>query len=278
MGRDVHVVLKGRGGAMRLENGEVRVVRGRLTWRIPLRALGAVESDGATSVRLRISGDTSGDGFQVSSGNSNAVGAFTEALRRAMRGHTPVSDGVALVSTEPTPRTPLALSTRAAKWTVGVGGYLLLLIVLFTVVDAPDQLGWLTATALLLPGGAALLVLAWKFFLRDPWILRRRGVTVPGEIVDYRTTPKQQAMHPVLRFTTAGGVTVTQESTVTVLMRRGNSVVDVTYDPQNPSRVRGGRAVAHMTAGLFVAVLGSIATFLPLTGFVLSVLDGFLNG
>ncbi|MGW0598951.1 DUF3592 domain-containing protein [Streptomyces sp. NPDC002776] len=278
MGRDVSVVLKGRGGVMRLESGEVRVVRGRVTWRIPLRALGSVESDGATSVRLRISGDTSGDGFQVSSGNSNAVGAFTEALRRAMAGHPPVLDGAALVSTEPTPRTPPALSSRASRWTVGVGGYLLLLVVLFAVVEAPDQVGWLTATAFLLPGGAGLLVLAWRFFLRDPWILRRRGVTVPGEIVDYRTSPKQQAMNPVLRFTTAGGVTVTQESTVTVLMRRRSPAVDVTYDPQNPSRVRGGRAPAHMSAGLFVAVLGSLATFVPLTGFVIAVLDSLLHG
>ncbi|MGW0916706.1 hypothetical protein ACWD1Z_34050 [Streptomyces sp. NPDC002784] len=158
MGRDVSVVLKGRGGVMRLESEEVRVVRGRVTSRIPLRALGAVERHGATSVRLRISGDTSGDGFRVSGGNSNAVGAFTEVPRRA-----------------------------------------------------------------------------------------------------------------------AGGSS-TQESTVTVLMRRRSPAVDVIYDPQKPSRVRGGRALAHVGAGVFVAVLGSLAAFAPLTGFVVAVLDSLPHG
>ncbi|MEV0522380.1 DUF3592 domain-containing protein [Streptomyces sp. NPDC050439] len=278
MGRDMRVVLKGRGGAMRLESGEVRVVRGRTTWRIPLRAVGAVESDGATSVWLRISGDTSGDGFRVSSGNRNAVGAFAEGLRQAMQGITPVADGTALVTTGPTPRTPLSLSTRAARVTMGVCGYLLLLVLLFTVVQAPDQVKWLAPTAFLLPGGAGLLALAWKVFLRDPWILRRRGVTVPGEIIDYRTSTKQQAMNPVLRFTTTGGVTVTHESSVTVLMRRRDPAVDVTYDPDDPSRARGGRALAHMLAGLVLGALGTAAALVPLTGFLITVLGDLLQG
>ncbi|MGW7069785.1 hypothetical protein ACWGII_00350 [Streptomyces sp. NPDC054855] len=274
----MRIVLKGRGGAMRLESGEVRVVRGRATWRIPLRAVGSVESDGMTSVRLRISGDTSGDGFQVSSGNRNAVGAFTEGLRQAMEGVTPAADGTALVTSGPTPRTPLSLTTRAARVSTGVGGYLLLLVLLFTVVRTPEQVTWLTLAAFLLPGGAGLLVLAWKFFLRDPWILRRRGVTVPGEIVRYRTLPRQQAMNPVLRFTTAGGVTVTQESSVTVLMRRRDPAVDVTYDPDDPSRVRGGRALSHMGAGLLLGALGAAMALGPLTGFLMSVLGDLLHG
>ncbi|MFI6088242.1 hypothetical protein [Streptomyces sp. NPDC051218] len=63
---------------------------------------------------------------------------------------------------------------------VGVCGYLLLLVVLFTVVETTEQATWLRVAAFLSPGGAGLLLLAWRFFLRDPWILRRRGVTVPG--------------------------------------------------------------------------------------------------
>lgn len=278
MGRNMGIVLKGRGGVMRLEGGEVRVVRGRTTWRIPLRAVGAVESDDLTSVRLRISGDTSGDGFRVSSGNRNAVSAFALGLRQALEGITPVEDGAALVTTGLTPRAPFAPTPRAARVGIGAGGYLLLLILLFTVVDAPDQLRWLTATAFLLPGGAGLLVVAWKFFLRDPWILRRRGVTVPGEIVRYRTSSKQQAMNPVLRFTTAGGVTVTHESSVTVLMRSRNLEVDVTYDPQEPSRARGGRAPAHLGVGLILTAVGATAAFVPLIGFVTVVLGGLARG
>ncbi|MFH8492107.1 DUF3592 domain-containing protein [Streptomyces longisporoflavus] len=263
---------------MRLESGEVRVVRGRATWRIPLRAVGAVESDGRTSVRLRISGDTAGDGFQVSSGNSNAVGAFAEGLRQAMEGVTPVADGTALVTTGPTPRTPPALGNRAARVSVGVCAYVLLLLVLFAVVEEPDQVSWLGATAFLLPFGAGLLAVAWRFFLRDPWILRRRGVTVPGEIVDYRTSTKQQAMNPVLRFTTADGTSVTHESSVTVLMRSRNRSVDVTYDPQDPGRARGGRALAHMSAGLLLGVAAAALVFVPLVGFVARVLGDLLNG
>lgn len=274
MGRDMKIVLKGRGGAMRLESGEIRVVRGRATWRIPLRAVGAVESDGVTSVRLLISGDTTGEGFRVSSGNSNAVGAFTDGLRQAMDGVTAVADGAALVTSGPTPRTPLSLTTRASRVSVGVCGYLLLLVVLFNVVETPEQATWLPVAAFLSPGGAGLLLLAWRFFLRDPWILRRRGVTVPGEILTYRTSSKQQAMNPVLRFTTAKGVTVTHDSSVTVLMRRKDPVVDVTYDPQDPSRVRGGRAPAHMAAGLILAALGATTAFVPLIGCVTAALDG----
>ncbi|MFI7320291.1 DUF3592 domain-containing protein [Streptomyces venezuelae] len=272
MGRDLRIVLKGRGGAMRLESGEVRVVRGRVTWRIPLRAIGVVESDGRTSVRLRISGDTTGDGFYVTSGNSNAVGAFTEGLRRAMEGVTPVADRAALVDTGATPRAPLALNTRAVRVSVGVCGYLLVLFLLSAVVEDPEQGSWLGATVFLLPFGTGLLWLAWRFFLRDPWILRRRGVTVPGEIVDYRTSAKQQAMNPVLRFTTADGATVTQVSSVTVLMRSRNRAVDVTYDPHHPDRARGGRAFAHMTMGFVLALFGAGLGLVPFIGFLAAVL------
>ncbi|MEV8319560.1 DUF3592 domain-containing protein [Streptomyces sp. NPDC059900] len=237
-----------------------------------------MESDGRGFVRLRISGDTSGDGFRVSSGNSNAVGAFTDGLRQAMEGVAPVADGAALVTTGPTPRTPLALNTRAARVTMGVVGYLLLIVLLSTVVEDPDQVSWLGATVFLLPFGVGLLLVAWRFFVRDPWILRRRGVTVPGEIVDYRTSTKQQAMYPVLRFTTAEGATVTHDSSVTVLMRLRNPSVDVTYDPQDPGRVRGGRAFAHMTMALFLVVSGAALALVPLLGFVAAVLGDLLNG
>ncbi|MET9592069.1 hypothetical protein ABZY45_14075 [Streptomyces sp. NPDC006516] len=123
MGRDAQIVLKGRGGAMRLGHGEVRVVRGRTTWVIPLRAVGAVESDGRTAVRLRSIGDAPGGAFEVRSRNRHAVTAFAEGLRGAMEGVTPVTDGAALVTVTSTPRTPLAKTSRAARVSMGVAGY-----------------------------------------------------------------------------------------------------------------------------------------------------------
>ncbi|MYY07933.1 hypothetical protein GT204_03215 [Streptomyces sp. SID4919] len=49
----VGIVLKGRGGTFRLEDGAVGIVRGRTSWQVPFGANEAVEDDDGTSVRLR---------------------------------------------------------------------------------------------------------------------------------------------------------------------------------------------------------------------------------
>jgi hypothetical protein len=91
---------------------------------------------------------------------------------------------------------------------------------------------------------------------------------VPGQVVRYITSTRQQAMYPVYRFTTVTGRTLTQESSVTVLKRLSNPGVDVTYDPQDPTRVRGARAFGHLAAGLFAAAFGAGAALVALTGVV----------
>ncbi|CAL9548844.1 hypothetical protein SUDANB105_04377 [Streptomyces sp. enrichment culture] len=258
MGWERQVVLKGRGGTFRLEGGTVRVVRGRGVVEIPLRAVEAVEQgEDERSVGLRISGGGPGAAFTVRSGNTSAVRAFTEALERALAGVTPVADGQALITARTRPVEPPRLSTRASRVTALVAGWLTVIVVAAVTAREPAQRALVLTAAFTAPLGSGLLAVAWRFFLRDPWILRRRGVTVPGEIVDYITSRKQQAKYPVYRFTTVTGVTRTQESSVSVLTRRANPRVDVTYDPQDPARVRGGRAIAHLGAGLFLGVLGT---------------------
>ncbi|MER5770123.1 hypothetical protein [Streptomyces sp. NPDC001985] len=63
----------------------------------------------------------------------------------------------------------------------------------------------------------------------------------------------------------------TQESSVSMLMRRRDARVDVTCDPEEPTRVRGGRAVGHLAAGVVLGLLGlggvlpSVAVFVSVT-------------
>jgi hypothetical protein len=266
---ETQVVLKGRGGTFRLEGRKLRVVRGRTVWEIPLRAVEAVErGDDWRYAALRISGAGPAPAFTVRSRNTAAVQAFTEALGRALTGVTPVADGQALITTGTRPLELPGLSTRASRITVLVLGWLLLIVLAAGGVESDSEAGLVVAAAPTGPTGCVLLAVAWRFFLRDPWILRRRGVTVPGQVVRYITSTRQQAMYPVYRFTTVTGRTLTQESSVTVLKRLSNPGVDVTYDPQDPTRVRGARAFGHLAAGLFVAAFGAGAALVALTGVV----------
>ncbi|MFE3068522.1 DUF3592 domain-containing protein [Streptomyces sp. NPDC059247] len=252
------IVLKGRGGAFRLEEGAVRIVRGRTSWQVPLGAVDAVEhGDGWVGLRV-VDGDAVDD-FRVS-GNATAVRAFREELDRARAEAGPAPSGAApAVSVTVRPRT-LRLPRPWAWGLSGACGYALYLVLLFTT-HTPEQMALVVPAVITGPFGVGITVLV-VICARDPWILWRRGITVPGEVVRYSSQKKQMAMNPDYRFTTVEGVTLTQRSDSMVLTRWSDPHVDVVYDPQDPTRVRGGRGVAHLVLTAFLALMGA-ALFTP---------------
>ncbi|MER8233214.1 DUF3592 domain-containing protein [Streptomyces sp. NPDC094049] len=261
MGRNTEMVLKGRGGAFRLEDGRVRVVRGRTTWDVPLAAIAGVDHGDGPSVRLRISGAEPAREFSVSSGNRAAVSAFTRELERVTAGVVPVSDGGALVTASVRPRT----LPRPSRRTVVILGCLALVALLLTVAESAGHRALVVVGSLLTAMGGGMLALTWILLARDRLVLRRRGITVPGEIVRYRTTVKDQTQTPVYRFTTLEGVERTQESSVFLYWRRSDPRVDVVYDPQDPTVVRGGPAAGHLIIGVLMGTLGAALTLGGLT-------------
>ncbi|MFI1015988.1 DUF3592 domain-containing protein [Streptomyces sp. NPDC020965] len=242
---------------------------------MPLEAIAHVESADGRSVRIRISG---GDGqlFRVR-GRPEAARAFTGVLERALAGVRHVPEGAARVTMVVRPWTVPIPSPRTRR-VMALTGLFLVLPAVGLMTGSPGQRAGVVLSTLASPAGAALLALSWKFFLRDPWILWRRGVIVPGTVVDYRTSTKQQAMYPVYRFTLVNGDIRRESSSVSVLMRHRDPRVDVVYDPHDPSRVRGGRAVAHMTAGLALGVLGGLILVPSLVALVNIALGGLLPG
>lgn len=73
------IAPKGRGGAFRLEDGAVGIVRGRMSRQVPWEATEAVEDDGASA--RRVTGEDTADGFRVR-GGASAVRASRAGLER----------------------------------------------------------------------------------------------------------------------------------------------------------------------------------------------------
>ncbi|MFD4832248.1 hypothetical protein ACFWPV_20690 [Streptomyces uncialis] len=221
---------------------------------MPFGAIEAVEDDDGTSVRLRVTGEDTSDGFRVS-GNTSAVRAFRAELERAMADTGPApTGGTPTVSVTVRPRT---FPRPAPPWSwlmYGIGCYLVHLLLLI-IVNSPEQRGFVIRAAIMGPLGVGVLAYA-LFCAREPWLLGRRGITVPGEVVGY-SQGNQMAMNPGYRFTTVEGVTLTQRSNSMVLARWRDPHIDVVYDPRDPTRVRGGRGVAHLVLTLLIGLIAA---------------------
>ncbi|MGW0519905.1 hypothetical protein [Crossiella sp. NPDC003009] len=268
MANDAVVVLKGRGGVFRLEKSEVEVFRGGLSRRVPLAALTGHHTSGRSVVLT-----TAAESYEVVGGNDAAVAAFTTALDRAMRKveHDPAATTTAATRQ----RRPMPL---AAKVALGAATATLLLIWWAGLAN-----GLVIAAGLAVLIGLAVLAVklllgVWRLLLRDLWTLRRRGVTVQGEIVDYRESRSDQTKYPVLRFVTATGRSMKVESTPFVFQRRPLGPADITYDPRNPKVAKGQPAIGQLLAGLLCAACCLALLAAPVTAFGYLVYVGFLAG
>ncbi|MCK2237571.1 MULTISPECIES: DUF3592 domain-containing protein [unclassified Crossiella] len=264
MASNAIVVLKGRGGTFRLGKSEIEVFRGGLSRRVPLAALTGHQRSGRSVVLT-----TATETYEVQGGNDASVTAFTDALERAMR--RVEHDPAATTTSTTQPRKPLAL---AAKVALGAGVAVLLLVWWAGPVN-----GLIIAAGFGVLCGLATAALfglrgVWRWLLRDLWVLRRRGVTVAGEITGYRHSSSDQTKYAKLRFVTATGRSMEVESAAFVFLRRRPGPADITYDPENPKLATGQPAIGHLLAGLFsgVVCLGLLAA--AMTGIVLMMLTG----
>ncbi|MFF3277421.1 DUF3592 domain-containing protein [Streptomyces chrestomyceticus] len=274
------VVLRGRGVVFRLEGYAVRVVRGRVTWTVPLAAIDCVEYAGGR-VRLQLSGGAAQEGtFALSTRNGTAAEAFVRHLRAALARAAPSSQQTPTqVVGEVAGRRLLRLPRLSAGAKIGLG---IVPYLAFSGVAAQraDELGWGTFVTVIIvycPAGWLMLHLGWTEVVRDALVLRRRGITVSGRIREYaphRNSETDTEWRPVYTFRTVEGerLVVTQP---TGHSRRGaTGPVDVTYDPLLPTRVRNGHDRRLMLRGIVLASLGVLSVVLMLIplGFFVSAL------
>ncbi|MFE7117296.1 DUF3592 domain-containing protein [Streptomyces sp. NPDC057654] len=288
MGRIPEVVLRGRGVVFRLETYTVRVMRGRVTWTVPLAAIEHVEHAGG-HVLLKLSRDAAvstedNNAFTLTTRNTTAADAFVRQLRTALRRRSASAQGPTQVVREVTGRRLPRLPPISAGGMIalGVGPY----IAFFYVAGekgAEVGIGGLMMAIMMFycPFGWLMLYIGWTKVMRDALILRRRGITVPGRIRDYawhRISKDQSEWRPVYEFRTLEGrhLVVTQPVGRTHKGEKGP--VDVTYDPLSPTRVRNLRDKRLTISGIaqtFFGMLGVVLMVIPLWLFISALLTGW---
>ncbi len=238
-------MFEGRGGSLRLDDGTVRVSRGRATAIASLRAVHRVdveEGRGWAHVRLHLTDEDGGGAvsttpYTVSSRNSAAAHAFRRVVTAAVENARRDPEARVEVRRVEAP----GWSPRKRRWVTA--GVLYMCLVIGGCSKADAETG---AALLLLHLGLAFLGLAW-YLLRPLVVLRRRGVTVRADVVRYHHL--SNTVRPRYRYTTVEGVTVTADSAVQLFSTHAGDRVDVTYDPNRPefvaprSELRGRRHV-----------------------------------
>ncbi|MFH8985648.1 DUF3592 domain-containing protein [Streptomyces varsoviensis] len=290
MGRVPEVVLRGRGVVFRLEAYAVRVMRGRITWTVPLGAIDRVGYAGGR-VLLELSADAdanaNADGsdsgaFTLVTRNATAADAFVRQLRTALTRLPASGRGPARVVREVARRRVPRLPRISAggKIALGIVPYL----AFFKVAGdkgAEEGIGVLVAVIMLYgPVGWLMLYIGWTEVVRDTLVLRRRGITVPGHIRDYeghRISEDRGEWRPVYEFRTLEGqhLVVTQPAGHEHQGEKGP--VDVTYDPLSPTRVRSFRDKRLTVRGIaltFFGVLSVVLMVIPLWLFFAALLTG----
>ncbi|MFH8411035.1 DUF3592 domain-containing protein [Streptomyces sp. NPDC018019] len=268
MGRIPEVVLRGRGVVFRLEAYVMRVVRGRTTWTVPLTAIDRVAYTQGR-VLLELSGDAVQDGaFTLITRNATAADAFVQQVRTALTRLPATGQGPTHVVREDAGRRwRLPSLSAGAKIALGIVPYLAFSAIAVeegAKAGLGDLVGFTMAYG---PAGWLMLYFGWTEVVRDALILRRRGITVPGRIRDYewrRIGEDSGEWHPVYEFRTLEGQRLVVTQTAGHAHKGGRSLVDVTYDPLSPTRVRGLRDKGLTIRGTVLTFFGVLSVLLML--------------
>lgn len=280
-------MLAAGGTTARFNGARLRIVRGRTTWTVPVRAVRSAALTPAGAVRITISGAPDqaaqhglGQAVELRAPNASAAAAFLEKMTAALARTRPAADGHALVRVETRPRRRLELGPRGqavVRIARVVPPYALLLVLLGLL--SPLDGG--TAAASLIVGGVAGLiggVPLWRVVrrVRSLWLLRRRGIGVVGEVTGYVHIWDKGAhvwVFSRMTFTTLDGQLMRDIPSVVTVWGFSDQAysgqVELSYDPEHPTRASRPPTVGF---ALRTLLLASAAT-LPATVFVLSVLE-----
>ncbi|MFE0178291.1 DUF3592 domain-containing protein [Streptomyces sp. NPDC059002] len=282
MGRIPDVVLRGRGVVFRLTANAVLVVRGRVTWTVPLAAIGRVACAGGR-VRLELSGGGEDDAVALTTRNVTAADAFTQRLRSALGRVSTVDHGPSLVTVQTAERRRPRLPGRPLLWLIGPA--VVAYFAFFEVAlerGAEAGIGGLVGFIMLYgPVGWLMFAVGWKEVVRDALILWRRGITVSGRIRDYKShggsASSDTEWRPIYEFRTLEGEHLVVTQPVGYAHKGRTGPVDVTYDPLSPTRVRSARdrrLAARGTVLTFFGVLSFALLLIPLWLVVAGLLPG----
>ncbi|GAA2223845.1 hypothetical protein GCM10010232_05600 [Streptomyces amakusaensis] len=259
-------VLARGGTTARFDGEHLTVARERSTWTVPVRALDSADLSADGTIRLTISGPadaaTHGLGplITLRGPNRSAVEAFFGRLGPAVARTPSAPDGHALIDHHVRRQAARARPGPARRKGLTVTGLLLLHHLLLTVIGllALGDLGpaVLAVIALGTPGlgGTVILWRAGRRF-RSLWLLRRRGIGVVGKCTGHVFMSKDPHLwvFSTMDFTTADGRRMTHVPSVVSIRRLSNNPlgqVELSYDPEHPSR-----ASRPLTAGFIVRTL-----------------------
>ncbi|GAB3209161.1 hypothetical protein GCM10027294_22440 [Marinactinospora endophytica] len=270
MADEPEIVVSGRGFTARFDGERLRLVRGRNTWTVPVRAMRLVTVDADTTVRIGLSGDgraaRHGLGAEIvlSCRSANAAAAFAGSLQRALRARGTVADGHAPVEVETRERATDPRHRRRARVAGAVAVYVALLVALGAFSGDPGTawlvLGPISWTG---PAGVGLVWFCWVWLVRDLVVLRRRGVTVAGHCDRVTRAFGGNVLYtPVLSYRTVEGRSLSQVRSrgfaSASMWLEGSGPVDVTYDPLDPARASIPLSRTHLGWTVFMVVLGVV--------------------
>ncbi|MFJ2741018.1 DUF3592 domain-containing protein [Streptomyces sp. NPDC087440] len=249
----------GEGSRASFDGTAVEVTTGRHVLRIPLSAVHSVDVSPQT-LMIMVTGDRAtepdtGAPQQIRYHSPAEARAFAEAVTSALARTQPRPGGLARVESRLRP------DFLFHGWT----GRVLAVWALLGLVTLPLLLGptpedtsaMLVLSAVLWPLAHLLVRFWWQLLVRDPLILLRRGVSVPGTVLRHRRNAGDNALYyPELRFTTAEGTVQETRSCVGRRLDGPPGAVRVRYDPRDPRRAGRPMTFAHL---FWIAVLGGIA-------------------
>ncbi|MGW3498624.1 hypothetical protein [Streptomyces sp. NPDC001020] len=285
-GASPETVLTGGGTTARFNGSQLRIVRGRTTWTLPVRALASAELTTSGAVWIEINGTPNqaehglGQAVELRAPNAHAAEAFLAQLTAALAATEPAADGHALVQVErKTKQSPWqgALGRRAKAIVFLLAPYVLLLLLLGWVspldgAEAGVSLG--VGGALGLAGGFTL----WRVGRRahSLWLLRKRGIGVVGKVTGY-VKIWDKGVHywqfSKMKFTTVDGQHMWDVPSVVTTWAfskhadTGQSV-ELNYDPERPNRASRPLTIGFVLRTLLLAAVGAV----PATGFATCIL------
>ncbi|MER6915038.1 hypothetical protein ABT354_25465 [Streptomyces sp. NPDC000594] len=279
------VTVLTRGGTTARFDGEhLTVARDRSTWTVPVRALDSADLSSDGTIRVTISGPTDaathglGPLITLRGPNRSAVEAFFGPLGSAVARTPSAPDGHALIHHHVRPRT--ARTPMGPAWRRGltITGLILLHHLLLTAIGllTLDNPG-LAVFAVILFGTPGLLggLVLWRAGrrFRSLWLLRTRGISVVGTCTGHVFMSKDphRWVFSTMDFTTVDGRRMTHVPSVVSIRRLSNNPlgpVDLSYDPEHPSRASRPLTTGFVIRTLILAAPGAALS----SGYVLLLL------
>ncbi|MEO3977957.1 DUF3592 domain-containing protein [Streptomyces sp. CAU 1734] len=264
------LVIASGGARARFDGLRLSVERDRAVWNIPVEAIRSAELAEGSAVRVELSGDPAGAlrgldaALSMPAANVIVAKAFRDRIRAVLATVPPAPDGHSLVVRESRPRARHPFLTAEFRREQTAVGAALVWLIAIVAIGGPGTLAfvsWLT------PLGAFMTGVAVTRRIRPMRVLRRRGVTVTGQVTGSLSAGSKGSIqrYPLLAFTALDGTSHEGvRSVVSVWAAPPKGPVDVTYDPENPGLATRPKTFSHSFNTAVMVAMGALLASLGL--------------